>query len=166
MSFPFTAWRLYCIALLFSCMLPHASAQAVRSTPEQAKAMVKRAISYYREHGKEKAFARFNDPQGAFVKGDLYLFAFHLKGDGIQLVHGNNPKMLGKNVLDMRDADGKLIIRAFIELANSPQGAGWVDYKWPHPLTKAQEIKTSYIERVDDIFIGCGAYKATQSGTP
>ena len=151
------------VQFLFFTGLAVAGPTFERSTPEQAKAMVKRAIEYFKEHGKEKAFAEFNDPKGQFVKGDLYLFAFNLNGDGVQLVHGNNPKMLGKNVLDMRDSDGKFMIRAFIEVANSKQGSGWVDYKWPNPITKVSEVKLSYVERVGDIFIGCGAHEKAET---
>lgn len=139
-------------------VFPHDAFAMERSTPEQARAMVKRAVEFYKEHGREKSFAEFNDPKGRFVKNDLYLFAFNTKGDGVQLVHGNNAKMLGKNVLDMRDSDGKFIIREFIEVANSKAGSGWVEYRWPNPITRVSEIKVSYVERVGDVLIGCGAY--------
>jgi signal transduction histidine kinase len=38
-------------------------------------------------------------------------------------------------------------------------GAGWVDYKWVHPITKHIMQKSAYLERVDEIIIGCGCYK-------
>ncbi len=151
---------LFLSLLLFS--LANFSFADERSTPEQAKAMVKRAIDFYKENGKQKSFAEFNDLKGRFVKGDLYLFAFNTAGDGIQLVHGNNPKMIGKNVLDMRDPDGKFIVRSFLQVVNSKEGAGWVEYKWTNPLTHSIENKISYVERVGDIFIGCGAYKKNE----
>lgn len=162
---PFLAVLNLCL-LIWVLLWPSTAQAFERSTPEQAKALVKRAVEYYMEHGKQKSFAVFNDPKGPFVKGDLYLFAFNLNGDGVQLVHGNNPRMLGKNVLDMRDSDGKFMIRAFIEIGNSKEGAGWVDYKWPNPFTKTMEIKSSYVERVGDILIGCGALRQINEKTP
>lgn len=47
---------------------------------------------------------------------------------------------------------------SFIDVANS-KGKGWVDYKWPNPTTKAVEAKSTYIEKTDDLVIGCGIYK-------
>ena len=67
-------------------------------------------------------------------------------GQGNNLAH-NNPKMVGKNLLDMRDVDGKYLIRDLIALGNSPSGTGWVEYKWPNPLTKIVEAKKTYVEK-------------------
>ena len=35
-----------------------------KGTPEEAKALVKKAIAYIKEVGKDKAIAEFNDPKG------------------------------------------------------------------------------------------------------
>jgi signal transduction histidine kinase len=78
--------------------------------------------------------------------------------NGNNLAHGNNPKMVGKNLLEMKDHEGKFIIKSFIDTASS-KGKGWVDYKWPNPVTKAVEQKSSYIEKVDNLIVGAGIYK-------
>ena len=39
------------------------------------------------------------------------------------------------------------------------KGKGWQNYKWTNPQTKKIEDKTAYIEKVDDMIFGCGAYK-------
>lgn len=36
---------------------------------------------------------------------------------------------------------------------------GWVDYKWPNPVSIALEAKSSYVEKAGDVIIGCGTYK-------
>ncbi|HCE07957.1 MAG TPA: histidine kinase, partial [Oxalobacteraceae bacterium] len=41
----------------------------------------------------------------------------------------------------------------------SGKGKGWVDYKWPNPATKILEAKSSYVERYEDVYVGCGIYK-------
>ena len=135
-----------------------ASAQP-RATQEQAVALVKKGVSYYQQHGREKALAAFNDPKGPFVQGELYFFVYGANGDGIALAHGQNAKMVGKQLLDMRDAKGVYIIREGNRIAASPEGRGWIDYYWPNRVSKAVEYKTSYIERVGDIWIGCGVQK-------
>ena len=53
----------------------------------------------------------------------------------------------------------RAIVKNFIEVGNSKAGNGWVDYKWPNPVTKAVESKATYIEKVGDILIGSGVYK-------
>jgi hypothetical protein len=39
------------------------------------------------------------------------------------------------------------------------KGAGWVEYKWAHPITNANDVKNSYFERCGDLAISCGVYK-------
>ncbi|MBI3283656.1 MAG: cache domain-containing protein [Burkholderiales bacterium] len=138
-------------------LLVPAFAADERGTTEQAMAMVKKGIAYIKEHGKEKAFAEFsNTANKDFHDRDLYLFVYDMSGNN--MTHGNNPKMVGKNMMDLKDSDGKLIVKSMIDVVNS-KGKGWVDYKWPNPMTKALEMKSSYVEKLDNYFVGCGAYK-------
>jgi len=128
-----------------------------RASAGEAVAMVKKAIVYMKENGKDKAFAEFGNPgNAAFHDRDLYIFVYDLNGNNV--AHGNNPKMVGKNLLEMKDHDGKYIIKGFIDVANT-KGKGWVDYKWPNPVTKAVEQKSGYIEKVDNLIVGSGIYK-------
>lgn len=129
-----------------------------RGTADEASALVKKAAAYLKANGKEKAFAEFNNPKGQFADRDLYVFVYDLKGTSLAIGNGNSAKMVGKSLIDMRDTEGKYIIKSFIETANS-KGSGWVDYKWPNPVTKAIESKSSYIEKVDDMVVGSGIYK-------
>ncbi|OWW18856.1 cache domain-containing protein [Noviherbaspirillum denitrificans] len=139
-------------ALLFS----HGALAAERGSAEEATALTKKAIAYLKANGKEKAFAEFNNPNGQFKDRDLYIFVFDLNGK--TLAHGTNPKLLDKNLLDLKDADGKLFVKEFVDVAKG-KGKGWIDYKWPHPATKAIEAKSTYVEKVDDMLVGCGIYK-------
>ncbi|MFB9244279.1 cache domain-containing protein [Massilia antarctica] len=134
-----------------------ASAQdAKRGTADEAVAMVKKASAYLNDNGREKAVAAFNDPKGEFIKGDLYVFMFTF--DGTALAHGQNAKMVGKNLMDLK-AGEVYPIREFVKIANSPAGKGWFGYKWPNSITKAMEEKNTYIERNGDVLIGVGTYK-------
>lgn len=132
---------------------------ADKSTAEQAVAMVKKAGEYLKKNGKDKAFAEFNNPKGQFIDRDLYVFAFLNNGDGIERANGANQKVVGKNLIGMKDADGKLLIQDILGIGASKTGSGWVDYKWPNPVNGAIEDKRTYVERVDDVVIGCGIYK-------
>ncbi|KIF79849.1 cache domain-containing protein [Noviherbaspirillum autotrophicum] len=135
-----------------------AASAAERASADEASALVKKAVAYLKANGKEKAFAAFNDTKGQFIDRDLYIFVYDMQGNNMAIGNGNAGRMVGKNMLDMRDADGKYIIRSFIDILNA-KGKGWVDYKWPNPVTKKVEAKSSYVEKVDDMIVGAGIYK-------
>jgi len=129
---------------------------AERGTPAEAEAMVKKAVAYIKANGKDKAFAEFNNPKGKFVDRDLYVFVNNLTG--ISLAHGGNAKIVGKNMIDMKDADNKSYVKERIDMIKA-KGKGWQNYKFSNPVTHRIEDKTSYSELVDDYIVSCGAYK-------
>lgn len=139
-----------CSMFLFALALPAWGA----NTPDEAKALVEQAIDFYKANGKEKALAEFSKPKGQFVKGELYIFAVDPKG--VTLAHGVDPKLVGQNLSDIKDVDGKYFTREFLKIG--PEG-GWVDYKWKNYTTKKIAAKTAYLKRIDDVIIGSGAYK-------
>ncbi len=143
--------------LLVSVLLTGgAYAQGKKSTPADAEAMVKKAITFYKANGKVKALAEFSNLKGKFVNGDLYIFVYDLTGKCV--AHGGNAKQIGKDLIDLKDANGKLFVKERVDMAKT-KGKGWQNYKWSNPVTKQIEDKTAYIEKVDDVIIGCGAYK-------
>ncbi len=132
-----------------------AVSNAVASQAE-AKAMVEKAAAFVKANGKEKALAEFSNQKGQFVKGELYIFALDMKG--LTLAHGGNPKLVGKDMMGLKDADGKFFIKELVEGAKT-KGTGWTDYKWSNPVTKKIDDKTTYFMKVDDMVLGCGTYK-------
>ncbi|MYN17945.1 histidine kinase [Rugamonas sp. FT107W] len=130
---------------------------ADKGSPDEAVAMVKKAVALIKSDGKEKAFAAISDPANTtFHDRDLYIYVYDL--NGVALAHGNNPKMVGKPLIGLKDNEGKPMIKEMVDLAKS-KGKGWVDFKWPNPVTKAVEAKSGYIEKVDDMLVGSGIYK-------
>jgi methyl-accepting chemotaxis protein len=125
-------------------------------TANEAQALVQKAISHLSKNGRQKTFAALNDPAGEFVMRDLYIFVYSMNGQ--VLAHGGNPTLIGKGMLDATDARGKAFVKERISIATS-KGKGWQDYMFLNPETKEVESKTSYIEKVDDMIIGCGVYK-------
>lgn len=125
-------------------------------TPAQAIAMVKKAGEYLKTNGKEKAFAEFSNTAGSFKDRDLYIMVYDM--NGVNLAHGANAKLIGKSLIDLKDADGTPIVKNFVDMANT-KGKGWIDYKWPNPVSKAIEQKSTYIEKHGDVLIGTGVYK-------
>jgi signal transduction histidine kinase len=128
------------------------------ATQAQAKAMVEKAVTYAKTNGNEKAYQEFNTAGSQFFAGELYIFAYDM--DGTNLALGANPKMTGKNLLDMKSADGKFFLQEMIEVVKS-KGEGWVEYKWTNPETKKIQDKASFVKKIpgSNSFVGCGIYK-------
>lgn len=133
-----------------------AAAFAVGSADE-AKAMVEKAVAFTKANGKDKAFAEFTNQKGQFVKGDLYIFVVDL--NGVCLAHGGNEKLVGKDVIGLKDSDGKFFIKDVVEGAKA-KGSGWSDYRWTNPTTKSIEKKSTYFKKEGNFVFGCGIYKS------
>ncbi len=141
--------------LVFAILLTTNYAQKGGTTAE-AEALVKKAITFFKANGQDKTFAAISDLKGDFVKGDLYVFVYDLNGKCV--AHGGNPKMIGKDLIDLKDADGKAFVKERLEIIKA-KGKGWQNYKWTNPVDKKIEDKTAYIEKSGDFVFGCGAYK-------
>ena len=138
------------------CLFVAVPAFAQKTTPEQAKKLVEQAVAYMKANGEEKAIKEFSDPKGQFTKGDAYIFVLGL--DGVLRANVARPELVGMNVLNSPDSKGKFHRNEMVEVANS-KGSGWVEYNQLNPATKQDEPKISYIQKVGNLIIGCGAYK-------
>jgi signal transduction histidine kinase len=127
-----------------------------RATPEEAKAMLAKAVAYLKANGKDKASAQFMDKQGGFIDRDLYVTVYDMTGK--TLVHGANPRLVGKDNSLLQDADGRYIIKERLEVVQS-KGKGMQEYKYLNPTNKEIETKLMYFEKVGDLVVACGAYK-------
>jgi len=125
------------------------------ATPADAQAMVEKAYSYIKANGKEKALAAFNDIKGEFVKGELFVFAQDFHGN--ILAYGGNTAMVGQNLYDAKDVNGKYLGRGMIDVAKK-EGKGWYEYHFLNPHTNMVQPKVTYIQKVDDYYIACGVY--------
>jgi len=127
-------------------------------TEKDANAMLEKGLKYLKANGKEKAFAAFQDTTSEFVKGELYIFVYDF--NGVCLAHGQKPKLVGKNRLDVEDVNGKKYIKELVDLAKT-KGTGSVDYMFQNPETKKIEPKTSFFKVApgSDFFLACGIYK-------
>jgi hypothetical protein len=141
-------------ALVVACLLLGAPAYAAGvATPDEAKAMALHAAAYLRQSGPDTAFPAFDAKEGPFHDRDLYVMVYDNSGKNV--AHGANSALIGKDLLDLKDTDGKPLIREFIAI----QDQAWVDYKWPDPTTKKINQKTTYVVRVGEYLVGVGAYK-------
>ncbi|MEW6657857.1 MAG: cache domain-containing protein [Thermodesulfobacteriota bacterium] len=129
---------------------------ADKGTKEEAVAMVKKAVAFLKDHGREKALAKFNHPQGQFRDRDLYVFAGDMQGR--LLAHGTLPELAGKDRMELQDQDGRYITKERLQLLQK-SNCVWQTYKYLNPITKKIENKSTYLERVGDLYIGVGVYQ-------
>lgn len=139
-----------------SAMVTGAAWAATNATAKEAEAMVKKGVSFIKANGKDKGYAEITNKQGQFIDRDLYLVAYRL--DGTAVAHGANEKMVGKNLIDLKDIDGKEFVRERVELGKAKANF-WQDYKFTNPVSKKVEPKTMYCERLDDAVVCGGVYK-------
>jgi hypothetical protein len=128
---------------------------AAAQTRPDAEAMVKKAIAYAKANGVEKALQEVSDPSGPFTKGELYIFVYDLSGN--VMAHGAKTNMIGKNLLNTRDADGNPYVLNLINIGKT-KGKGWLSFKFPDPVTHKIEPKTAYVELYDGLVYGSGVY--------
>lgn len=141
---------------LLTITLAGGAAAGAMGTPEEAKEMSLKARAAVNELGQEKAFGVFADPNGEFRDRDLYVFCIDM--EGVLLSQPIKPELVGRNMYHFNKY-GDLLFQDMIVLAKE-SGAGWVDYKWPHPGTNEIRPKTSYIAMNDyGFFCGVGAYR-------
>ncbi len=126
------------------------------ATAPEAEAMVTEAVAFIKSNGATKAYPEFGNHDGGFVDRDLYIIVYGL--DGKCLAHGANPKLIGKDLIDVQDVDGKFYVKERVELAKT-KTAFWQDYKFTNPVTKKIEPKQTYCQRLDDTVVCAGIYK-------
>lgn len=126
------------------------------ATKDEAQAMVKKGVAFVKANGKDKGYAEISNKQGQFTDRDLYLVVYGM--DGVVRAHGANEKMIGKNLIDLKDVDGKEFVRERVELGKAKPNF-WQDYKFTNPVSKKIEPKTMYCERLDDTVLCGGIYK-------
>ncbi len=122
-----------------------------RITKDEAQALVKKVIAQHKKDGKDKALSACNTPE-YYVKDDGYIFAY--LPDGTNVCH-KNEKMRGRNLMEMKDANGVPLIKEMIKICTST-GSGWFKYDWPNAVSKQVEPKQSYVENHDGICYAAG----------
>jgi signal transduction histidine kinase len=125
-------------------------------TKDEAVALVKKAVVFIKDQGPDKAYPEISNKSGPFIDRDLYVVVYGL--DGKVLAHGANGKLIGKEMLDAQDVDGKFFVKERVEMARA-QPTFWQDYKFANPVSKKVEPKQMYCERVAETAVCAGIYK-------
>lgn len=139
-------------ALLFA---GQSATAAEFATAKEAEAMVGKAVAAIKAN-KKTAYEEITAKNAKWVDRDLYPVVYGL--DGKVLAHGQNPKQVDKELIDLKDPDGKPFVKERVELAKS-KGKFWQDYKFTDPLTKKALPKQMYCEKLDETVVCAGIYK-------
>ena len=141
------------IAALFAAS---AGASTEFASNTEAQAMVKKGVAFIKANGKDKGYAEISNKGGQFNDRDLYLVVYGL--DGMVHAHGANDKMVGKNLIALKDIDGKEFVKERVELGKAKPNF-WQDYKFTDPVSKKVLPKTMYCERLEETVVCGGVYK-------
>lgn len=129
-----------------------------RATKEEAVAIVNASLAHIKKVGLAKALDDFTNDKTAWTNKDLYVSAVDSKGNS--LAHGFNPKQVGRNLWEVKDPNGVLLVQEIVKTAQD-KGEGWVNYQWADSVTKKMADKTSFVKRVPgaDAVIIAGVYR-------
>jgi len=147
--------RRYFIAftLCWLAMRPLVNANGAAQEETKAQQMVATTIVYFKEHGADATIAAVN-AGGGFTDGELYVFMITV--EGVSVANAADQTNVGKNSIDLKDSTGKPYVREILERA-SEDGA-WVHYRRMNPATGKDQLKMSWVRKVDGYVIGCGVY--------
>jgi signal transduction histidine kinase len=144
-------------ALLCFSVCAFAAPPAADPTQKDAIAMAERAAAYTKAHGREELIKKITAKDPDFVQGSMYIYMRDY-ASGVNIAHPFNQSIIGKDLNDVPDTNGKLYRREIMDVAKK-DGKGWVDYMYKNPENNKIEAKTAYVLRSNDVVLVAGIYK-------
>jgi len=126
-----------------------------QGSAEEAVDLVERAVAYRQRTSKDAFLRDVTDPSKGFYDRDMYVFI--LDENGTYVAFGGNPAKVGTRVQDIPGIDGNGLLRSIVDQANYEPG--WVEYDIANPTTGKVQSKMSFVQKVDNVYVGCGVYK-------
>jgi cytochrome c len=147
-------------AILFGSILVaflslHSNAKEQFASKKEAEAMVGKTVAALKAN-RTKTLDEITAKDSKYVDRDLYATVYDMTGK--VMAHGANNKMVGKDLIELKDPDGKEFVKERVELAKS-KGKFWQEYKFTDPESKKVLPKEAYCEKVDDLVVCAGVYK-------
>ena len=139
---------------------PGISPQVTYTSNETLVAFVDSAVAYTKTHGREKALAEFNNKNGSFIKGELYIYAYAF--NGTTLAHPVNPESVGK----LREGANGVFVKEMGAVIRN--GSGYYRFVYVNPLhNNTLESKLGYgVPIDDDWWLGSGVYEGPMNPAP
>jgi len=134
---------------------------------QQVVELVREGYTYMKKNGLTEAVSVFSDlTNNQFRYGDLYLVIYDFKG--ICKAHGTDRDMIGRDMINDQDEDGRYYVREIVEKAEQLEkrdvyAGGWLSFKLKN------SFKLIYIEPidlgVDKFIITSGLYPVSKMET-
>ncbi|WP_342679635.1 cache domain-containing protein [Methanofollis sp. UBA420] len=136
--------------------------QETYTSNETLVAFVESAAAYVKANGKEKALAEFNNPNGSFIRGELYIYAYDF--NGTTLAHPVDPEKVGVNRMD--EGETGIFLRGSSDAVRN--GSGFYQIKYVNPIhNRTLESKLVYGVKIDDDWwLGSGIYTGPADQSP
>jgi signal transduction histidine kinase len=142
------------LAVIYAALFCTAAfAQTSSGTPQEAKAMLEKAVEAVKAD-KAKALDMFNKGAGGFKDRDLYVFCANAS-DGIETAH---PTHKGAKLTNIKDSKGFAFGQEMMKTATESK-ISELTYMWPKPGSKEPVQKLTYYTKVGDQICGVGSYK-------
>lgn len=126
--------------------------------------LVEDAAALMEQNG-SAVFADFGKKGSRWFNDTYYLFVYDR--NGINLFHAALPELVGRNLADLKDMNGKPVLRFITDIGRQPQrdAHGWVFYLWQEKNEFEPKWKSAYIRKVimpdgTVCLVGCGVHHA------
>jgi uncharacterized protein len=128
-------------------------------TRDEAIAMVRRVQEKFKKEGPDATFRAINTK--TWVDRDLFPWVYRVS-DGTNMANALFPALRGRQLIDLKDQDGKFIAQEWIRIATTPPYHGWSNYRWPNPVTNTADDNSAWIERMGDYLVGVTIHRFEQ----
>ena len=124
------------------------------------KEYVSKAIAKYNDDGLDAVIAHYNSQDS--LDGQFYLFL--IGADDNYVAHPIFPHLIGTDIKDVVGSDGQELGK---EIAQATEDGIWVEYLWPHPVSRKEQQKVTWAVRHDGLIFASGYYAGgPESGSP
>ncbi len=132
----------------------------VEDVADSVKEYVNKAILKYENDGLDAVITHYNSQDS--LDGQFYLFL--IGKDDIYLAHPIFPHLIGTDIKDVVGSDGQELGK---EIALATDEGVWVEYLWPHPISRKEQQKVTWAIRHDGLVFASGYYAGEpETGPP
>ncbi len=135
------------VAAAASLMVSSGGHAQAPPTPDEAKSVTLQAVALLAAKGVDAARPILHQ-EGPYRHGEIYVNVIDLEGHW--LVYPPYPAGEGRNMVSIKDVDGKPVVQDILRLARE-KGEGWIEYRWVNPMTSRIQHKLTYVKRVPDL---------------
>ena len=127
---------------------------------DSVKEYIDKAIAKYETDGLDATINHYNSRDS--IDGQFYLFL--IGEDDNYLAHPIFPHLIGTDIKDVVGSDGQELGQ---EIAQATEEGVWVEYLWPHPVSRKEQQKVTWAIRHDGLIFASGYYAGDpESGPP